>query len=302
MDSCIAGSRIAQAWCCVCRAPIVRPRKSQVTCGASKCRDRHKSDLIRADPERYAAKLLRRAAQKRDAYSASKDPWERTAPRVGEYLPGRGVGIQLLTRTRWPLELRNARLVHGLVTACLGKPHTRPSPGFSLVPWSGGLGVYIHGEGWRELVGVVGARVADQPVQVRFGPVWRMRSPIVRRGRHRVRIIANTPVVIRNSGARWLTDATAEHLVGTLSSSLAVRLGAAGGVEDLRIEVLSSDVRVVRTDLGDKYGVIPGWQGTVDVEANATARWLLECAARGWGLGGKTAFGFGRVSLVEVQA
>lgn len=29
----------------------------------------------------------------------------------------------------------------------------------------------------------------------------------------------------------------------------------------------------------------------------AVTHWLLECAARGWGLGGRTAFGFGRVKI-----
>lgn len=288
--------------CCICRAPIPQPRKAQVTCGASKCRDRHKSDLIRADPERYAKRLAQRAAHKREMYAARKDPWQFPPPPYAEFLPGRGLGLTIMGRIRFPIDLRNARLVHGLVTACIGKPHTRPAPGFSLVPWSGGLGVYVHGEDWRELAGeTIGAAIADQPVQARFGPVWRMRSPRVRRGHQRVRIVAHTPVVIRNSGARWLTDATADHLIGTLRSSLAERLGAAVRTEDLRVEVLTSDVRVVSTDLGDKYGRIPGWQGTVDVECNAPARWLLECAARGWGLGGKTAFGFGRVSIVGAE-
>jgi hypothetical protein len=49
--------------------------------------------------------------------------------------------------------------------------------------------------------------------------------------------------------------------------------------------------------LRGKVGPVRGWSGSVVVETNAVGRWLLECAGRGLGLGGRTAFGFGRVRV-----
>lgn len=286
--------------CKVCGETVPRRVWNQRdTCGSQRCKDMQKRKRQTRSVVEIARNRERNAkwcAEHRGV--KERNPWLIGAPPFSSFLPGRGVGIQVLTRLRFPLDVRNARLVHALVTACIGKPHPAHAPGFSLVPWSGGLGVYVHGEDWQQIAGqTVGAAIADQPVQVRFGPVWRMLAPKVRRGHQRVRVTSYTPVVWRNSGARYITDVTAEHIIASLRGSLAERLGASVRTEDLRVEVLGETTEIVRTDLGGKYGAIPGWRGTVDLEVNAPARWLLECAARGWGLGGKTAFGFGRVSV-----
>lgn len=50
--------------------------------------------------------------------------------------------------------------------------------------------------------------------------------------------------------------------------------------------------------IGYERGVVGASWGSLIVECNATGRWLLDCAAL-VGLGGKTAFGFGRVRVED---
>ena len=52
--------------------------------------------------------------------------------------------------------------------------------------------------------------------------------------------------------------------------------------------------------LGDKYGTVHGWVGHVDLEVNASALWLLR-AAEAVGFGSRTAFGFGRIVVEELE-
>ena len=49
-------------------------------------------------------------------------------------------------------------------------------------------------------------------------------------------------------------------------------------------------------------GRVRGWEGSLVIETNAVGRWLLEVAARGWGLGGRVAMTFGRVRVEDLDA
>lgn len=52
------------------------------------------------------------------------------------------------------------------------------------------------------------------------------------------------------------------------------------------------------TQMGGKYGATAGFTGHLIVECNAVTEWLLRCCET-IGLGGKTAFGFGRVRVTD---
>ena len=55
-----------------------------------------------------------------------------------------------------------------------------------------------------------------------------------------------------------------------------------------------------RVDAG-RDGRVRGWEGSLVIETNAVGRWLLEVAARGWGLGGRVAMTFGRVRVEDLD-
>lgn len=115
-----------------------------------------------------------------------------------------------------------------------------------------------------------------------------------------MRIDTLTPVVIQKDGRSHLyTAPTSETLLGTLSASLMPRLGLGRNGSDLRLILHERHTEPEKVWCGDKLGLVHGWSGYAVVEINAPARWLLEVAARGPGLGGRTAFGFGRIRVTE---
>lgn len=148
---------------------------------------------------------------------------------------------------------------------------------------------------------------------VAFGPRSRLRLPApLAPGRYLARVDTITPVVSRLDGARadYLGRPTAPHLAASLRR-LAEALGLRLTRAEIALRIVASATTRAETDLafgrGDptgrgawgRGGKLPGWSGAVVVECNAVARWLLDVAARGWGLGGKVAAGFGRVRVAD---
>jgi len=133
---------------------------------------------------------------------------------------------------------------------------------------------------------------------VGFGACWRPRYPRVsKRGHRKLRIDALTPVVIQSTGRATLRiQPTQTSLTAALATELPERVGVDSFDRDsLMLKVISHDSRKEVVDMGGKYGLISGWVGHVVVDTNAVGEFLLRCAANGPGLGGRTAFGFGRI-------
>jgi hypothetical protein len=135
-----------------------------------------------------------------------------------------------------------------------------------------------------------------------------MKAPAAPAGRYRVRLDTVTPLAIREHGSRrWRRN----ELTGSvLASSLALTTGRRAGVDipiaDLRIEVVeahgeSTADRLRGHDARGSMSVV-GWDGWMVLDVNAPALWLLETAARGLGVGGRGAFGFGQVRVVRLPA
>jgi len=74
------------------------------------------------------------------------------------------------------------------------------------------------------------------------------------------------------------------------------RLGTSVCNAELRLVERHTEARHV--PIGGKYGTVSGWVGYVILDCNAPAYWLLK-AAETLGLGGRTAFGFGRIKVTE---
>lgn len=264
-------------------------------------RDAKRPDLRTKNRARCAAWY---AARKPDR---EERPWLLGPPPFGDFLPGGAFTLEFAPAPRWPLELRNARLLHGVMTALTAIPHHETIPMFTLIPMDHGRGRWavwiaddavarrLSGHAWP-------AAVAEQSVLVRCGPFARLRSPQVeRRGHQVVRIDTLTPITIRSmGGAVTRVNPTEGNLLSTISAWLPRRLG----LDSLRLcfRLLEKRTETTRTDLGGKFGVVLGCHGHFIADVNAPMRWLLECAARGLGMGGRTAFGFGRIRVEDVAA
>lgn len=293
---------------CACGCGVRFTRRSvRHTYATDKCRYRakKKSDPTPENREKVRARCTAWYAAKKP--DREERPWLLGAPPFGEFLPGGAFSLSFAPALRWPMALRNARLLHGVLTALTAIPHHETMPMFTLIPMDHGHGkwaVWIADEAVaRRLAGHAWpASVADQSVLVHCGPFARLRSPQVsHRGHQQIRVDMLTPITIRSmGGAVTRVNPTEGNLLSTISSWLPRRLG----LDHLRLcfHLLEKRTETTRTDLGGKFGAVLGCQGYFVADVNAPCRWLLECAARGLGLGGRTAFGFGRIRITEADA
>lgn len=286
--------------CAVCGVPIIPVARGQRTCGAPRCREA----LRVVTPGRVAAARERNRAWCAEHRGCVKpQPWLYGQPPHLPYLPGGGVTIAVAPAPRWPIEHRNVRALHGLLTTIVGLPHQR-FPEWALVPWPSGCGwgaYFRQDDVARAVAGRTHTGVLfDQPITATMGPLVRIKAPDVRRrGRQRLTISTITPVVIE-SADRTVTRAVpiASSILSALTVNLPERLGLVGfDAASAVLDVVSHETATDTVPVGGKWGDVNGWAGAVVVECNAVARWLLEAAARGPGLGGRTAIGFGRVRV-----
>lgn len=320
--------------CEFCGIPCIPRMKGQRTCGALACQRKRETANCQA-PHRRPGCLARarrwyernkahhrasvKAARERKRAIETGQPaprvrvpplapvdlgWRTPAPSWPEpYLRGGGMTIAVTPHPRWPVEHRNVRQLHGMMTALFDRGHRARLPTFALVPVPGafGWGVYAHDLAWaEELAGrEVEARLYDRRVLARFSGIIRAKAPRIRTGRHRLELVTVTPVYIRcYGGTMTRLVADAPSIIGTLGSEFPRLVGVDVKREDLRIEVIERETYVERTPLGGKYGTVPGWCGRVVLECNAPAAWLLRCAET-LGLGSRSAFGFGRIKVRE---
>ncbi len=233
--------------------------------------------------------------------------WLKGAPIYSAHLLGGGLRMDV-DPLFGAIEHRHLRGLHGLVSTILSLPsHGRPAPDFSLVPWPCelGWGVYVGGD-------EAAARLANsshvgmllgRSVRVKFSPLFKLRTPIIkRRGRRALRISTITPVAIRNHRAGHNAthhSPTQPSLLSTLVDSLPHRLGLPTPMQHVMLELKRAETRPMAVELGGKWGTAWGWDGEVEVVTNAIGHWLIAIAAL-IGLGGRTSVGFGRVRVVEV--
>lgn len=294
--------------CVACGAAVAARSARRLTC-SERCKSRMSYLRARERGEWVAKNRARNrlwAVEHRCVREPS--PWARGAPACDAWLPGAGSEIVFSPEPRWPIELRNTRHLHGFITAIMGEPHAHV-PAWVLVPWHGrsGWAVFFRSDEVAERL--CGRRMRGSffgvDTELSFRGRWRVRSPKVeRRGRQRVRLDAVTPVCVRE-GTGLYTAPTVDTLINALcngSASIANRLGwlHVGGSEcDAQIELIERHTQAESVIMGGKYGTARGWVGHVELEINAPARWLLDVASV-IGLGGRTAFGFGRVRVTDL--
>lgn len=230
---------------------------------------------------------------------------------TGPHLPGAVHELRVEgAQPSWVYGLSNARDMHAVATMLTRDPHAQHPP-FAL--WPDPLGerwwLRIEGNASRYLAArrfVV--TIAGRERTLAVGPAIRIRRPAEHApGAYRVRLETVTPVVIRAAaGTKTRTEPDAGNLASTLGSTLAPRLGLPWiRREELTVRIVEQYTRPWIGKVDGKPGDGPrlggdgrfrGWHGVIDLECDARTRWLLDCAAL-IGLGGRVAFGFGRVRV-----
>lgn len=298
--------------CDECGSEIEHPRtRTQRFCSAA-YRERARESRRRLRPEQVAATRARcREWSRSRGETKRKRPWLLGAPPAPKMMPGGTVGIGVWPPPKWPLEHRNIRALHGMVTSLTGPHRTDNVSRFSLLPARHGIqwATYLGEDALAdELSGAQReARLFDRDVIVQLTPAMRWQYPRVeRRGKRQLRIDAITPVCVRSNGRTSgerpsYTAPSGGNLASTLDQMLVPRLTGVAfepGSICLRMIYRATEARTVH--VGGKLGVTRGWVGHCIVEANAVGEWLLRCAAV-MGLGGRTAWGFGRVVVSDAE-
>lgn len=220
-----------------------------------------------------------------------------------------------------------ARVLHGALHRAVDVGHSRAAPAWSLVlpsPRDARLWLVAYrADVLDRLPRSVLLAGDDEPHELAFGLRSVLRAPPARApGSYRVRVHCETPLVLRRGISRAARERgerdphDLQDAPATISGSLlqvATRIGLAGIAHDHVVTtVRKRDVERVMDDdgedgvrvgshwrIGEHRGRIACLVGWLDVECNAPARWLLDCAER-VGLGAKTALGFGRVRVEDL--
>lgn len=286
--------------CSICGAAF-SPRPRQRFC-SELCRWREKDARRREDPRRIAS--VRSYWSSRRPAETPASPWHYGAPPYASTLPGGLCSIAISPPPTFAVEHRHARHLHGVLCHILGRDHDG-SAAFALRPVSEGCGWAVR---WPERTDLAGRsfpvrRLLGGPRTVSLGPLVQERAPNVfqPRGRRRVRLDAITPVVHRShvDGAPVFRTAPEASNIATALRGLAERLCIQLADDALQLELVERHTIPEAVPLGGKYPALRGWIGSLVLEANAPARWLLLAAER-LGLGGRTAMGFGCIRVEDL--
>jgi predicted nucleic acid-binding Zn ribbon protein len=298
--------------CIVCGAAFVPAVHNSALCSDACKRERRKQvDRTRVQTvDRILAAYARNREWAREHRACqSTNHWLAGAPPYNVFLPGVSTSMSFDPAPTWPVELRNTRGLHGMLTAILDVGHGDHVPYWALRPWKSGWGVHwLHPHGMRFVNTTVQAALYDRPTTVHFGPPFHMRAPSgIRRGKQLVRLTTITPVCTRtNGGEKSAEKATSASLVGSLRTEFLRRIAPSQmwleWVEPrIRIEIIENETHLAVVPIGYKYGAIRSWEGSAVLEVNAVARWLLEAASR-IGFGSRVAFGFGWIRVEGIDA
>ena len=308
----------SEVLCLECGRVFVHSNPWRATCGDScranrslrrsreresrRVRKPHEILAMRARCARWASEHKRCVQQK---------PWLAGVPPFEPHLPGFAQSIALDPLPRWPVDLRSVRALHGALTTLLGVGHGDRFPAFSLFPSSRGWAVHWYHHEAASLPYEMNGVLFDKPTIFRFGPRVRFKAPSgIARGRRLVSLEAVTPVVIANNGRETTyTTPTAKAIMGSLTTEYPNRIADAMPWtasareqwsswvrERARVDMVSSKTEIANIDVGSKYARVTGWTGRVDLEVNATARWLLALSER-MGFGSRVGLGFGHIRV-----
>lgn len=228
------------------------------------------------------------------------------------------VGTELrLHGYRRAIDVRELGWLHAAITSALGRPHdmrrgTR-SQAWSVRPWECSSGCAVIW--WDEADGAAmarrrhRARIGRVQVELECGPQVRIHSPPQRApGVYPVRITTLSPVVIARTLTRGEHVGTRQHhtrptaeCITSALWTIARKLGVDATSPPPLVHVFADRTKPRHMLVRGKVGRLSGWAGQVDLLCSPTARWLLECAARGLGLGARGAYGMGAIAVTDLH-
>lgn len=280
---------------------------------SDRCRCKHYRHTHPAAVAKVRERSRRWAVAKRGV--KSRNYWLAGPPPYVGQLPGGLCWIDICPEPQWPIVHRNVRALHGVLSTLFARPHGTTSlleepharlPAWSLRPCSAapsGWAVYWSDPAALALAGHAHqVHIFNEQRALYLSALRPASAPrITKRGHRLVRIDAVTPVVIQSADRTTRRQVPeASNILSTLRLHLAPRLGLSIDEKELRAGLVHRETQQEWTDMGGKYGRVPGWIGHLVLDCNAATHWLLEAAAS-FGLGGRVAFGFGCVHVEEVQ-
>lgn len=269
----------------------------------------------RADvPEAEVRAILRRLDLQRPEAS---DPevwiedgptvWERSSPTLA-HLPVTAARLSGPLPQRWH-PAYTYRLFSALFRS-LRRPHAPTHPTHAILHDAGSWWLQAYGDAPlpARFVLVTQGRGAYREERIEVSPLrLRLRAPAaVAAGQYRTRLRLLTPLVVRaasRTDARHVRTDDLVDLRGSLAA-LSRRLDVPHHESELHATVVARDAERVEMAIGGhlhrvaKRGHGEGLLGTLTVECNAPALWLLRSAVL-VGLGSDTARGFGRLRLED---
>ena len=300
---------------CIFREPLGRTITCNRFCSEECRRERRREGKRRRDRSREAdpARVLycrerNRAWAVKHRNVTRSNPWLLGAPPFAPTLPCVALDIAVDPLPKWPMQMRNMRGIHGAITGLLanaiGLRHQHRQPTFATrLHDTGKLRVIVWDESAAGLYdGAYNGVLWDRPTVFRVEDAVEVSSPkVLKRGHQRVRLTAITPVSISKDGHSVpCVRPEGDVIRRSLSGSLLERFGLQRLAGEVRCEVLDIRTEPSHVPLGGKYRSVPGWTGTVDLEVNAPALWLL-LAAEKVGFGSRTAFGFGQIHVEVIE-
>ena len=230
-----------------------------------------------------------------------RDPWRATVGTQPPHLAPLGLPMAFAATlpTLGAAGRSIRRHLHGLVSLLVGKPHDRALPRWALMALPRGQwGVILHDPAdAQRLAGTTHAvTVGAMRTTVTLGRPVRLKTPAeVTPGRYRCTVEALTPVCHKvDGGTRSNTRPGVETILGALS--VAIQLSGARPVGRLHVEDVALETQADRVEVGGHVGACHGWTGRVTLLCNAPTVYALRLA-ESLGLGGKTAYGLGRVRV-----
>lgn len=258
------------------------------------------------------------------------DPWSLPSPQVE--CVGYALDLTVCPLPEVALSLRHTRALHGALSLALEEDHVQWGVAhFALAPSRGRLGwhpIFFARDRAARMRGTTHPITLPEPSSAQsprrkrrrksdtlhrtmtFGElVWRVQAPPpLAAGRYRVTVETLTPLCFTTCRRRTtIRTPQASTFTGGLRR-VAEAVGVTVPDADLAFGAITHATEPVRVEVGGhvqrgttERGVLLAIEGSLTVECNAVAAWLLQCAAR-IGLGGSTAYGFGRVHVSVARA
>lgn len=257
------------------------------------------------------------------------DPW--TLPSPQAECVGYALGLTVCPLPEVALSLRHTRALHGALSLALEEDHVRWGVAhFALVPSRGRLGwhpIFFARDRAARMRGTTHPITLPEPSSAQsprrkrrrksdtlhrtmtFGDlIWRVQAPPpLAAGRYRVTVETITPLCFTTCRRTTIRTPQASTFTGGLRR-VAEAVGVTVPDADLAFGAITHVTEPVRVEVGGhvqrgttERGVLLAIEGSLTVECNAVAAWLLQCAGR-IGLGGSTAYGFGRVHVSVARA